>query len=282
MEFFIVRTIDHAVYFETRLVLLFALLGLAIFQQLSRRENRYLVILLSSVVMTALVEYLFMAVGLRGPGYAISLFGHTLPHLLVPPALGLLDGSTYGVMALWFADLRMSRAGAREWLGYLAFTLLVLGLSVFTGMQTHELPITGARAVFGAFPIAIITTIIFFSLLIAWKREALPFLANFYAGLILFSVVNLEPLHLLGSRYVGQSIDLRIVAAPLKWQVIIMPLSHIYESSGGRLHLLTVALAFGLIRGKRRSVEEAEPLSYQHLQSLTERGWRKRSKPFMK
>ncbi len=282
MDFVIVRTFDHTGYYETRLILLLISLSLAIYLWRAKQEKRYLVVFFNSALMMALMEYALQASGLRGPGYSFSLFGLTISRAYGPIIQGLLEGGICGLMALWFADLRAMRAKVKQWLPYLATCGLVAGLAILTGTLSRHRPISSVRPMFSLTPILIVTSIIFFSLLIAWRKDALSVLANYFAGLLVFSLINFEPLHLLGARYVGIQENLQLVPAGSMWQILMMTLSHIYESSGGKLHYFMIPFAFGLVALKEKAAEETARLSYQHLQALTQRGWRKKSKPFQR
>lgn len=280
MEFVIIGTYDHTAYYETRLLL--AALGLAISVYLiaMRKDSRHLTVFLSSGLLMGLMEYLLQSQGLRGPGYGFSLFGQSPPAGTGPFLQGVLDGGIWGLMALWFADLRTSRARFAQWRLWLVMATLVLGLSIFTGMKAGTQAITSSQPIFSTTPIAIITTIIFLSLLIAWQKDTIGPLANFYAGLLIFSLLNYEPLHIAGARYVGVVSGIETTRAGAPWQYVMMFLTYVYEAAGGKLHFLMVPLACGLIRIRERSILESERLTYQHLQNLANRGWRRKSNPF--
>ena len=280
MDFVIIGTYDHTAYYETRLLLAVLSLTISIYLLVARRDGRHLVVFLSSGLLMGLMEYLLQAQGLRGPGYGFSLFGHPVPQGLGPLLQGFLEGGVFGLMALWFADLRTTRAAAKEWRLWIVMAILVLALSIFTGVMAGSHAMTSVQPIFSPTPILIITTIIFFSLLIAWHKDAIAPLANFYAGLLIFAVLNFEPLHLFGARYVGVVAELETTRAGAPWQLVMMLLSYVYETAGGKLHYLMIPMALGLITIRERSTEESERLSYQHLQNLANRGWRRKSNPF--
>ena len=280
MDYLIVGTYDQTAYYETRLVLMLTGIILALHQLIRRREPRYLVVFLSSTLLMAATEYLFQREGLRGHGYSISLLGRPVSATYGPLLQGLLDGGVYGMIALWFADLRTSRNLGRSWIQLVTLLITVLSLAVIIGRLSADHVPTSIQPVFAITPIVIITTMIFFSLLVAWRRDAVATVANFYAGLLIVALLNLFPLHLSGARYVGQVVGAETVRADLTLQAGIGLLVAIFEVAGGKLHFLTIPLSLGLIRIRERAGAEAERLSYQHLQSLTNRGWRKRSKPF--
>ncbi len=141
-------------------------------------------------------------------------------------------------------------------------------------------PISSVRPLFSPIPIFVITTIIFGSLLLTWRRNGFSPLAAYFAGLLLYSLVTLGPLHLFGARFVavGQASD-PVAVAPL-WQGVLASLSLIYEASGGRLHYFALPFLLGWIPVRKPSLPENDTLSYHQLRTLTERGWRKKSKPF--
>jgi hypothetical protein len=142
MDFVIVGTFDQAAYYETRVVLM--VVG-ALYHLISKRESRYLVILLSGALLMGVTEYLLQREGLRGEGGMTTLFGWQVPRNYESLLRGILDGGVFGLMALWFADLRISRTSPRasspifgrrlwrRWLGWLAMSTLILVLGVLTG-----------------------------------------------------------------------------------------------------------------------------------------------------
>ena len=74
-------------------------------------------------------------------------------------------------------------------------------------------------------------------------------------------------------RAVGGTIDASLAPKGLS-------LSLIYEASGGRLHYFALPFLLGWIPVRKPSLPENDTLSYHQLRTLTERGWRKKSKPF--
>jgi hypothetical protein len=280
MDFVIIGTYDHTAYYETRLLLALLSLTISIYLLAARQDSRHLAVFLSSGLLMGLMEYLLQAQGLRGAGYGFSLFGHQIPAMTGPLLQGLLEGGVCGLMALWFADLRSMRAPLRQWRLWMVMAVLVLCLSIFSGLKASDHAVTSVQPIFSPTLIIIITTIIFFSLLIAWHKDTIAPLANFYGGLLVFALLNFEPLHLSGTRYIGVVTGTETIRAGMPWQWVIMILSYVYEAAGGKLHFLMVPLACGLIRIRERSNEELERLSYQHLQNLANRGWRRKSNPF--
>lgn len=301
MDFVIVGTFDLAAYYETRVVLMVLGVLIALYHLVSKRESRYLVIFLSGALLMGVTEYLLQREGLRGDGGMIALFGWQIPRNYGSLLRGILDGGVFGLMALWFADLRISRTSPRassptfgwrlwrRWLGWLGMSTLILVLGVLTGslVAVQSSTSTGSAAlatsvqpVFSTTPIVIITSMIFFSLLVAWHLDAVEMVANFYAGLLIITLLNLGPLHILGARYIEVVSDSGTMRADLAWQIAIGTLTGIFEVAGGKLYFLTIPLSLRLIAIRERPSSDTERLSYQHLQSLTNRGWRRKSKPF--
>src|SRR5262249_30276076 len=120
----------------------------------------------------------------------------------------------------------------------------------------------------------------FVCLMIAWRKNDISPLTGFYAGLLLFAILNYEPMHAMGVRYIGIPNSTSFIAAPLGLQVVIMFLSHVFEAAGGKLHYFMLPYALGLIALREREDRSRERYSTQHLADLASRGWRKRSKPF--
>ncbi|NBO64825.1 MAG: hypothetical protein EBU88_08280 [Acidobacteria bacterium] len=280
MNFVTVWTYSQTAYYETRLLLLLVGLTISLYFLFKKQESRYLVIFISSSLLMAVTEYLFQLDGLRGEGYTISVFGQTVPPIYRPLCQGLLDGGFQGLMALWFADLRLSRASGRAWSGWVGFSILICGLACLSGrLAVGQLP-RSVQPIFSMTPIVLVTAMIFLSLAVAWHRDAITMIANYFAGLLVITLINNGPLHVFGARYVGVIAETATVVAELPWQIGIGVLSGIFESAGGKLHYLTIPLMLGLVAVRVRSTSAPPRLSYQQLQNLANRGWRRRSKPF--
>lgn len=277
------RTFDQAGYYETRLILMAVSLAIAGYFLYYKRDHRFLLMFASGSFLTVIAEYLLQLNGLRGAGYSLSLFGLTVPRMVGPVVQGVIDGGACGMIAFWFADLRASKSKQKQWLPLIGICGLVLLLSFVAGAVSRLRPVSSVRPMFATQIILIITTIIFFSLVIAWRKDALSAMANFYAGLLLFAILNYQPLHLMGARYIGLHSGLQIVPASMPVQVTMTLLSHLFEVAGGRLHFFIIPFAFGII-GLREKDEgkKRERYSTQHLHDLAQRGWRKRSKPFQR
>lgn len=279
MNYFVLRTFDQAAYYETRVLLMVISLAIAGYFSYYRRDRRFLLMFASGVLFQALAEYLLQSQGLRGSNYSFSVFGVRLPGVLGPLVQGLTEGGIISVFAFWFADLRAAKARTKEWWAFYALCALVAGLSLLVGFVARAQPLTSVRPMSAPSSIFTVTAIIFISLFIAWRKDDLPALANFYGGLLLFALLNFEPLHALGARYIGTSVDNQIIAATKPIQIVVMLLSHIFEFAGGKLHYFMLPFVLRMVRLRERSAGRPhERYSTQHLQDLATRGWRKKSK----
>jgi len=157
---------------------------------------------------------------------------------------------------------------------------LVAALGFVVGAAARGHSVTAARPIFTPPSILAVTVSIFVCLMIARRKNDISPLSGFYAGLLLFAVLNYEPMHAMGVRYIGIQNGASLVAAPPLLQVVIMFLSHFFEAAGGKLHYFMLPYAFGLITLREREDRTRERYSTQHLADLASRGWRKRSKPF--
>lgn len=282
MDFWMIRTFDHAGYYETRLILMAISLAVACYFAYYKRDRRFLLMFASGAVLQMIIEYVLQFGGLRSGVHTISIFGARISPFLGPVIQGFTEGSVVAMFAFWFADLRSSHAKLKRWLPLIALGAVVVVLAFAAGSVARHQPITSARPMFASLSVFAVTTVIFVSLFIAWRKDALPSLANYYAGILVFAILNYEPLHLMGARYIGvMQSGAQFAAAPMPAQAAVMLLSHLYEAAGGRLHYFIIPLALGLVSLKEREDGvKRERYSTQHLQDLAQRGWRKKSKPF--
>lgn len=281
MEYLMLRTFDHSGYYETRLILMAISATLAVYTLYSRKDRRYLIVFLSGVLLTTISELVLQRYGLRGPGYGISIFGVSMPKAAVPAIQGLIDGGSWALIPFWFADLRSSEADLKRWIPFWLVAALTLGLSVIAGQIAKNEPVSSTRPLFETGVISAITTIIFVSFIISWRRDGISQMAGYYAGLLIFAALTLLPLHLSGSAYIGIRSGLQVSHAGTLYQAGLSTLSIIFESAGGRLHFFIIPFAFTLVRLRTpKDDQPVERYSIQHLQTLAQRGWRKRSKAF--
>ncbi len=281
MDFWMIRTFDHTGYWETRLILLAINLAIACYFIYYKRDRRFFLMFASGAILQTIIEYTLQFSGLRSNVHSISLFGSPMSHFTGPIIQGITEGSAIAMFAFWFADLRSSQAKLRRWLPLIFLGLVIVVLALAAGSVANNRPISSSRPMFAPISIFAVTTVIFVSLWISWRKDELSALANYYAGILLFAILNYEPLHAMGARYIGAESGEQFVAATMPAQVIVMLLSHLFEAAGGKLHYFIIPLALGLVRLKEK--EEGvrrERYSTQHLQDLAQRGWRKKSKPF--
>ena len=248
-NYYMLRSFDHAGYYETRLILVVVALGLAYHALRRKQDSRYLVMLISGVFFQALMEYILQVTGMRGAGYHFSVFGVSMSGICANLFQGLAEGAIFSVMAFWFLDLKTSGNPAASRTEYLGVLALIVLLSRVVGYLSRGEPITSPRPMFG-----MVTVFWFLStagpaiVLAAWRR-GLRYLGYFFSGLFIYSVVTFEPLHILGGRYIGQrSPSGAFVAAPMLAQIVVMLYSHLIEVASQKIHYFAVPFAMGLIR----------------------------------
>ncbi len=253
MDYFIVRSFDHAGYYETRLLLLLIGLAVVAYFALRKRDYRYLVILASGVIFQGLLEWRLAALGLRGRGYSLSVFGFTLTPAMAILWQGLVEGGILSVMAFWFADLfcfsKPSAPGPRR--AFYAVCLVIVALSVLVAVMARGLPISSPRPMFARVAIlsAAVTLAVSLLLISIKGRAGWRAMGWFYAGLLVYIVLTFEPLHLLGARYVAtRGADGQFTPAPLLPQIGLMLYSHLYEVAAGKIHYFVVPYVLGLLK----------------------------------
>ncbi|MCG3163023.1 MAG: hypothetical protein JMDDDDMK_04400 [Acidobacteria bacterium] len=256
MDYFIVRSFDHAGYYETRLLLLFVGLAVVAYFSLRQRDHRYLVIFASGVLFQGLLEWSLAALGLRGKGYSLSVFGVTLPAAAAILWQGLVEGGILSLMAFWLADLfsfsREQSAHTRR--AFYAVCFVIVALASLVGIMARGAPITSPRPMFARLPLLLSAVTLAISLLlISFKgRAGWRALGWFYAGLLVYIALTFEPLHLLGARYVAaRSADGQF--APASWlpQIGLMLYSHLYEVAAGKLHYFAAPYVLGLLERRK-------------------------------
>jgi hypothetical protein len=251
-NYFMLRSFDHAGYYETRLIMLLAAFGVAWYALRRKGDSRYFVVLASGVFFQALMEYILQVTGLRGAGYHFSVFGISMSGVWANLFQGLAEGAIFSLMAFWFLDLKTGKA-APPWKAYVAVYGLIVALSVVVGVRAAGKPITSPRPMFGvATAWWVAGTAGPAILLCAWKR-GLRLLAYFYAGLFIYSFLTFEPLQILGARYIGVRIGEGFAPAPPLAQAAIMMYSHLSEVAAQKMHYFAVPFAMGLLRGPGRT-----------------------------
>jgi len=277
MDYLMLRNFDQSGYYETRLILLMISLAIAAYFQYYKQDRRFLMMFCIGAGLNVVGKFGVLAGELNSIAPAM-IFGLTMPPTVALICQGIFEGGIISVFAFWYADLRSAKAKPKEWRPFYGLCAIVLILSLVTGIASRGRAITWERPIFAPYLILIITIIIFGSLMIAWRKNDLTSIACFFAGLLLFAFVNYEPLHWLGSRYIGESGNSAPVAAGAGAQIVIMFLSHIFEAAGGKLHYFMLPYALGWIALREPQSNRRERFSTQHLADLTNRGYRKKSK----
>lgn len=278
MDYLILRNFDHSGYYETRLILMVISLAIATYFIYYKRDLRFLLMFGIGAGLNILGKAGVLMADFNSIAPA-SLFGFSLPPFLSLVCQGIFEGGTVGLFAFWYADLRSASAKSKEWWPFYGLSGLVAVLSLVVGLASKGQPVSWERPIFAPHIILIVTMIIFISLMISWRRDDITSLASYFAGLLLFAVLNYEPMHLLGARYVGTHIAAADpVAAETMVQIVVMFLSHVFEAAGGKLHYFMLPYALGWIALREKPSHQRERFSTQHLADLTSRGYRKKSK----
>lgn len=282
MDFWMIRTFDQTGYYETRLILLAINLAIACYFIYYKRDQRFLVMFASGAILQTIIEYYLQFRGMRGMVHNIEVFGQPMAPFIRPIIQGFTEGGSLAMFAFWFADLRSSQAGIKRWLPLIFVGIIIVALAFVAGsVAPHYNPRSSERPMFASSSIFAVTGVIFFSLYISWRKDALSSLANYYAGILLFAFLNYEPLHAMGARYIGVLSGSQYAPAAMPAQIVVMLLSHLFEAAGGKLHYFIIPFALGLVSlREREDGARRERYSTQHLQDLAQRGWRKKSKPF--
>jgi hypothetical protein len=248
MRFYMVRTFDHAGYYETRLVLAILALVVAAYFLIERRDSRFLVIMLSGVIFQALLEYRLQAAGLRGADYGLSVFGAHLRGWQACVFQGLAEGGILALMSFWFVDAISRTADASARNAYVAACVLIVVLALAVGIMSRGAPITSVRPMFGrgVWNIAMIAIV---SIALCWLAGGLRWLWYYYAGCLIYVFLTFEPLQITGARYIAVArADGGYAAAPTSAQIAVMLYSHLAEVAAAKLHYFAVPFALRLVR----------------------------------
>jgi hypothetical protein len=271
--YYMLRSFDHAGYYETRSVLMILAIVVAVVFLRKRGDNRYLIMLISGIFWQAAMEYYLQVNGLRGAGYSLSVFGMKLTGIAANVFQGFAEGGILSLMAFWFVDLRANgtsgnRRESRN--AYLALCALVVVLACFVGAVAAGRPISSPRPMFSTVGMIRLSVTVFPALLlIAWKR-AWRELGLFYVGLLIYVLITFEPMQILGARYIGERApDGKFFAAPLAAQFFVMMASNLFEVVGGKIHYFAVPLALGLLPFRREPESESAPAKARHLEATS-------------
>lgn len=261
MNYFMLRSFDHAGYYETRLILMAAGLAVAVWFAARRRDFRYTVVFASGVFFQAVMEYLLQRRGMRGANYNLSVFGVTLAGWVGRIYQGCVEGGILSLMAFWFVALRTDEASAgerrRQWLAYGFLCALIVVLASIVGVLAAGRPISSPRPMFSPTSLMFIAGYVLVSLLLCWWKGGLRQLGYFYLGLLIYIVLTFETLHVFGARYIGErAADGSIIATVFPGQVAVMFISHLWEVAGGKLHYFAVPFALGWLKSRNSRHEE--------------------------
>ncbi len=276
MNHLMLRNFDHSGYYETRLILMVISLAIAAYFHYYKRDRRFLLMFGIGALLNVIGKFGVLA-GDLNPIASATIFGATLPTVIALICQGVFEGGTVSLFAFWYADLRSAKVRSKEWWPFYGFCAVVVMFAFIVGLVSRGRSITWQRPIFAPYLILIITLIIFFSLMVAWQKNDISSLASFFAGLLLFAILNYEPMHLMGARYIGEPATPEPVAAGGLAQILLMFLSHIFEAAGGKLHYFMLPYAFGWIALREPQKSKRERFSTQHLADLTTRGYRKKS-----
>lgn len=252
MDYLMLRSFDHAGYYETRLILMIVGITVAFWFVARKRDYRYLVMFASGVFFQALMEYMLQRRGMRGANYSLSVFGATLPGLLGRIYQGCAEGGILSLMGFWFFALRTDEMSAGErrprWLAYFAVCALIVILASIVGMIAAGKPISSPRPMFTSTSTILIAAYIAISILLCWWKGGLRHLGYFYLGLLIYVFLTFETLHIFGARYIGaRTADGQFGASSFPAQIIVMFISHVWEVAGGKVHYFAVPFALGLL-----------------------------------
>ena len=253
MNYFMLRSIDHAGYYETRIILMLIGIGVALYFAFRKRDYRYLIMFVSGVVFQAWLEYSLRSMAMRGAGYSLSVFGVTLSPMAAIILQGCAEGGILSLMAFWYLALRTDQdSGSDQWRTYLAVCFIIVLLAGIVGWMARGLPITSPRPMLGTQSIIRVSITILIAVLLAWWKGGLRYLGIFYIGLLIYIVLTFETLHIFGARYIG-ILDAAGQFAPASTlpQIAVMFLSHTFEVAGGKIHYFAVPYAIGLIKFRR-------------------------------
>jgi MFS family permease len=254
--FAMVRSFDEAGYFESRVILMILALAISLFFAFKKEDNNYIVIFISSTIFFGIVELILFSLGMRAEGWTVSVFGLIIPTYLIWLFQGLGEGAIYGVSGFLFLDMYLKRDDESEFKLRRNLFLITMGIvficAIIIGILARNKPITSVRPMFGVVAIIYLSLVIIISLVLAkflCGQGFFKYLGYYLLGSFIFIVVNLEPMHILGARYIGvEQADGKVIYAEPIYQVIIMLYSYIVEITVPRAHYLVVPVVLGLIK----------------------------------
>lgn len=250
MDYFVVRSFDAAGYYETRVALSVMAVAIAWWFARVRGNWRFLVTFASGVVLQASLEMSLSALGLRGPGYRLHVFGLALDGPAAWAVQGFAEGGLLALMAWWFVEQRQRPVAGARWL-FACVCVVVLVTASAVGWMAGGLPLTSVRPMFPPFVLALSLATVTVALILASirGRAGLRLAGLFYVGLLVYAVLTFEPLQILGARFIaGRAQDGSLVWAPPLPQVVLMAWSLAFEIGAGKLHYIAIPIACGWIK----------------------------------
>jgi len=210
---------------------------------------------ISSTIFFAIVELILFSLGMRAEDWTISVFGITIPTYLTWLFQGLGEGAIYGVSGFLFLDMYLKRDDEKEFNFrrnlFIMIMVIVFICAIIVGIIGSTKPITSVRPMFGIVAILYLSLVIIVSFALAKfvaSEGFLKYLKYYLVGSFIFIVVNLEPMHILGTRYIGVLNNGNVTYADPVYQVLIMLVSYLIEIVIPRAHYLVVPVVLGLIK----------------------------------
>jgi hypothetical protein len=257
-NFVMIRSFDHAGYYETRLILMILALSIALFFAFKKKDTNYIVIFLSSAFFFGIVELILYVLGMRTELFTISVFGLEIPTNIMWIFQGFTEGGIHGVMGFLLLDMYTKRSIEDEFKFlrnlFLGMLIIIVIFAIIVGLVARNQPITSIRPMFGLVNFLYLTGVIIIALILAkiFGGEGIfKYLGIYLLGTLIYVILNLEIMHILGARYIGiEQANGVIVTADPFYQVLIMLYSDIYEVTVSRSHYLIIPLILGLIKLK--------------------------------
>ena len=260
--FAMVRSFDEAGYYETRVILMILALFIALFFYFKKDDRNYIIIFISSTIFFGIVELIMFSLGMRAEAWRLIVFGVEIPTSISWLFQGLGEGAPYGVAGFLLLDMYLKHDIASEFKlrrNLFLFDMIIVFLcGIIVGILARNNPITSVRSMFGVVTILYLSLVIIISLLLAkflCGEGFMKYLGYYLIGSFIFIVVNLEPMHILGARYIGvvQPNGNIIYADPI-YQVVIMLYSYVIEITIPRAHYLAVPVALKIMKLEKISL----------------------------
>lgn len=244
--FYLVRSFDFGGYYETRVLLALAALAVALWR-LREGDRRFLIVFVSGFLFQGLMEYYLAALGQRGAGFGIGLFGLSLSGLPAYLAQGFLEGGALALLGWWFVDLASQRRGRAAWFAYGGFLALVALLALIVAWSSYGAAATSVRPMFMHNTLGLVILAAAIGLSTLRGLAGLKLLALWGAGVMIYLIWNFAPLQIGGARIIAEGGAEGVVAAGLWDQIWVMGLSFAWEVTAGKLHYIAVPIALGLM-----------------------------------